>query len=59
MLTKTQIVPIISAVALMAQAIFHKEITPEIQDAISTIVSNAFFLGSVIYGIMKKHDTQA
>lgn len=57
-MNKAQIVPIISAIALFAQSVFHQQITPEIQDAIANFISSGFLLGSVVWGIIKKFESK-
>lgn len=55
---KTTILPIISLVALVIQAIFHKEISIDLQNQIAEIAVNIFFVGFTLYGIFKNHGSQ-
>lgn len=52
------VTPIVSAIALGAQLIFHKEITADIQETIVTTVVNLIFIYHVIVGIFSNPVSQ-
>lgn len=56
MIQKSMIMPLISSICLLIQVSLHQYISPEVQDAIATVLVNLFLAGFTIYGIFKNHD---